>query len=447
MRSYGHQMRVLHITQYCHAGSTGGTEKYIRDLIACLGEHGIESVIGWLRGGEVGPLITTAEGIRIHPIPCPPMRVDAPIIALVESGRKLIEEESPDCFHFHTFGLAEAALATLADESGIQCIFTYHSPAWSCRRETMLLFGEKPCDGEVRAWRCSACQSAQRLGESQMAGHLATTASLSAGWLTLPLGRNSLRRRTAFFYDTLRYRRAFQSFLRKCDRVVACCEWAIPVLKSNGARTDAVIHCPQGVSDAVVAAITATKVRPTVARSDHFVIGYVGRVVAEKGVHILMEAFSRLSASDARLRIVGWAADCAGTPYNQRLQKMAERDSRIELVPKVRFEQAIREYQRFSLLAIPSVCMETGPLTLLEALACGVPVFGSERIGQMQVLKEHGTVVAPNTPEAWVRELDHAYLRWQCGAWHRTGEPVKVRTMTKVADEMARIYQKIVRKQ
>ena len=438
-------MRILHITQYCHVGSTGGTEQYIRDLIAGLGGHGIESTIGWLRGGEIGPLITTSDGIRIHPLPCPPMRVDAPTIALVAAGRKRIEEEAPDCLHFHTFGLAEAALATLAHAAGIPCIFTSHRPAWSCRRETMLLFGEKPCDGEVMAWRCSACQSAQRLGESQVAGYLTTAASLSAGWLTLPLGRNSLRRRTAFFYDTLRYRRAFRRFLRKCERVVACCDWAIPVLCQNGARRENLIHCPQGVSDAVVAAISASKAESTADSRDHFVIGYVGRVVAEKGVHILAEAFTRLTAKEARLRIVGWASDCADEPYHRRLKEMAERDARIELVPKMPFEKTIQEYRGFHLLAIPSVWLETGPLTLLEALASGVAVYGSERIGQMEVLRKHGTVVAPNTPEEWCRVLEEAYPQWQRGAGCRTGAPVNVRTMNDVAGEMAGIYKEMGR--
>ncbi len=440
-------MRILHITEYYYLGSTGGTEQYLRDLIAGLGRHGIESSIGWLCGAELGPLITTSEGIRVHHLPCPPMRVDAPTGALVEAGRRLIAEESPDCLHFHTFGLAEAALAAVAHEAGIPFIFTYHSPAWSCRRETMLLFGGEPCDGEVRAWRCSACQSAGRMGESPALGHLATGASLAGGWLTLPLGRNSLRRRTAFYYDTLRYRRAFRRFLGSCDRVVACCDWAIPVLCINGARRESLIHCPQGVSDAVVAAISASMAEPGATSRGHFVIGYVGRVVAEKGVHILAEAFTRLSAKEARLRIVGWAPDCAEQPYHRRLREMADRDCRIELVPKMPFQETIQQYRGFSLLAIPSVWLETGPLTLLEALAVGVPVYGSERIGQMEVLRKHGTVVAPNTPEAWCRVLEEAYQQWERGAWCRTGVPLRVRTMSDVAGEMAVAYRQVARPQ
>jgi glycosyltransferase involved in cell wall biosynthesis len=373
------------------------------------------------------------------------MRVDAPTIALVEVGRKVIAEELPDCLHFHTFGLAEAALATLAHATGIPFIFTYHSPAWSCRRETMLLFGGEPCDGEVRAWRCSACQAAQRLGESQVAGHLATAASLSAGWLILPLGRNSLRRRTAFYYDTLRYRRALRSFLRKCKRVVACCDWAIPALSKNGARSESLIHCPQGVSDTVVAAISASMAEPIVASRDHFVIGYVGRVVAEKGVHILAEAFSRMSATEALLRIVGWAADCSEDPYHRRLKEMADCDARIELVPKMPFEKTIQEYRGFSLLAIPSVWLETGPLTLLEALALGIPVYGSNRLGQLDLLKENGSIVEPNTPTGWCAAIADAHAKWKDGNLSTIQNALPLRTMGDVAEETSAIYREVLR--
>jgi glycosyltransferase involved in cell wall biosynthesis len=59
-----------------------------------------------------------------------------------------------------------------------------------------------------------------------------------------------------------------------------------------------------------------------------------------------------------------------------------------------------------SLLAIPSVWLETGPLTLLEALQAGVPVYGSARIGQRGCSSSYGRVIEPNTPA----RLGHA--RW-----------------------------------
>ena len=395
--------------------------------------------------------------MRIVTLPSSPMRVDVPPPDFHEAAMRLLEAEKPDWLHFHTFGLTEAALAKLAKERGIPYAFTYHSPAWTCRRETMLLYGKEPCDGEVHAWRCSACQSQERLGMGAFAGHAATGISAVLGWAALPLGRTSVRRRTAFFYDSLRYRRVLRSFLAKCDLVVSCCDWSGPVLRRNGARENCMVHCPQGVPNAVAEALRMEAKTAPLSTGNEFVVGYVGRVVEIKGAHILMEGFSRMAGEEARLRIVGWDTDHTDLPYARRLWQLAQADPRIELVPKKSFAATLTEYQRLSLLAIPSTWMETGPLTLLEALALGVPVYGSNRIGQLNLLREHGRIVEPNTPAGWQAALTDALAQWRQGAGdilkaetlkteklkegcRNEGAALPFRTMADVAREMSQRY-------
>ena len=174
-------MHIFHITEYCHAGSVGGTERYILDLIRGLEAAGIRNTIGWLRPGGSSESLES-EGVRIVTLPSPQMRVDAPRPEFSKAAAHSLETVKPEWLHFHTFGLTEAALARLARRREIRYAFTYHSPAWTCRRETMLLYGKEPCDGEVRAWRCSACQSQERLGMGPLAGHAATAVSMGLGW-------------------------------------------------------------------------------------------------------------------------------------------------------------------------------------------------------------------------------------------------------------------------
>jgi len=439
-------VRILHITEYCHAGSIGGTERYVLDLIRGLDTAGFQNGIIWLQPGLSAETLE-ADGVRIFKLPSPQMRVDAPLPEFHAGATRLLETEKPDWLHFHTFGLTEAALAKLAKQRGIPYAFTYHSPAWTCRREIMLLYGKEPCDGEVRAWRCSACQSEERLGMGPLAGHAATAISAVLGWAALPLGRTSLRRRSAFFYDSLRYRRVLHSFLAECDLVVSCCDWSGPVLGRNGARENCIVHCPQGVPNAVADMLqTEQKLTPPTTGKE-FVVGYVGRVVEVKGVHILMEGFSQMNGKEVRLRIVGWESDHADQPYARRLQRLAQADSRIELVPKKSFNDTLAEYRRLSLLAIPSVSMETGPLTLLEALAVRVPVYGSNRVGQLNLLREHRRIVEHNTPAGWQAALSGALEEFRNGKWSAHQEQIcntmKLRTMADVAAEMAARYQAI----
>jgi glycosyltransferase involved in cell wall biosynthesis len=95
------------------------------------------------------------------------------------------------------------------------------------------------------------------------------------------------------------------------------------------------------------------------------------------------------------------------------------------------------------LLAIPSTCKETGPLTLLEALAVDVPVYGSNRLGQLNLLREYGRIVEPNTPTAWQAALTDALAQWRQGAWSKKRTSPPIRTMTDVSKEMATCYRGI----
>lgn len=436
-------MKILHVTEYCHASSIGGTERYILDLVHGLESSDIHSVIGWITpGAATGELV--ADNIRILRLPAPKMRVDEPLAEFARVAEQTLEREKPDLVHFHTFGLTEASLAGQARARGIPYLFTYHSPAWTCRRDTLLLYGKAPCDGEVRAWRCSACQCDERLGKGLLVRQAATLVGVMAGWAMLPARASSLRRRTAFYYDTLRFGRELREFLKHCRRVISCCDWSDPVLLKNGAPEKSLRKLPQGVSGQFVAAVNKLEAEDPLAANGHFTVGCVGRLSPVKGIHIVAEAFTRMQHPEARLRIVGWEPENASNPYLAGLGMLAAKDERITLVPKTNLNEAVQEYRKLSLLAVPSVWMETGPLTLMEASAAGVPVYGSNRVGQLKLLRERGRVIEPNTAESWHQALEAAYDRYKEGLWpverKRARGSGAMRTMDTVSSEMVEIY-------
>jgi glycosyltransferase involved in cell wall biosynthesis len=110
---------------------------------------------------------------------------------------------------------------------------------------------------------------------------------------------------------------------------------------------------------------------------------YVGRIHPEKGVHLLIEAFSKLvaaGASDWKLRLVGpWQFEYGGggEEYFQRLRgKTSAIEKYIEWVGPVFDHQQLSGYYReSSFLVYPSVAGrgEASPLAPLEAMAEGCP--------------------------------------------------------------------------
>ncbi len=388
-----------------------------------------------------------SKGTRIVSLPAPHMRVDAPLPGLSTAASRFFDEQRPEVLHFHTFGFSEALLARMARARGIPYLFTYHSPAWTCRRDTLLYRGKKRCDGEVRAWRCSACVVQERSGELPAVGQIATAGSLLMGWLGLLLGRTTLRRRTAFFFDTLRYRRCLRQFLSECDAVVSCCDWSDPVLLLNGTPPETLRNYPQGVSGDFLSAVAKTRADTARKNEAAFTIGCLSRLTPLKGADIVMEAFSKIQEPRARFRMVGWEPENAGTPFGKKIKRLAESDRRITLVNKTNLLGTIQEYCQLSLLAIPSVWLETGPLTLLEALSLGLPVYGSSSIGQLKLLSQRGRVVQPNTPAGWLPVLSKAADLYKEGLWAQETARVEngppIRTMKDVSNDMSREYKRL----
>jgi glycosyltransferase involved in cell wall biosynthesis len=103
---------------------------------------------------------------------------------------------------------------------------------------------------------------------------------------------------------------------------------------------------------------------------------FVGRLVAEKGVEVLAEAWSQLP--DIALRVVG-DGPLRATRWSGSVHAMGALD-RAQVWDQMRDARV---------LVFPSTCYENAPLTVLEAFACGTPVIASN-LGAAAELVRHG---------------------------------------------------------
>ena len=178
-----------------------------------------------------------------------------------------------------------------------------------------------------------------------------------------------------------------------------------------------------------------------------FTIGYIGRLVEEKGIHLLLEATSRLTG-DWRLRIVG------SGPERDRLHALAGQlniGERVEWIEWIASTEIPAQYHQLDVLAVPSLTRpnwkEQFGRVLIEAMVSGVPVIGSDSGAIPDVIGDAGLI----TPEGNIAALTEALCKLQQDIALRTtfAERGRARviahfTHAQVAADTVRVYREMM---
>jgi glycosyltransferase involved in cell wall biosynthesis len=117
--------------------------------------------------------------------------------------------------------------------------------------------------------------------------------------------------------------------------------------------------------------------------------GYVGSIIPSKGVHVLIEAFRRVDAADAELRIHGASYNFEGYEnYEKELRATAQPDRRIIFAGPFDNANVKDVFAQFDVLVVPSIWHENAPLTIHEAIITGTPVIASGIGGMAEYVRD-----------------------------------------------------------
>ena len=128
---------------------------------------------------------------------------------------------------------------------------------------------------------------------------------------------------------------------------------------------------------------------------------FLGRLVPEKGIHYLIEAFRKVR-TDKKLVIAGGSSDTDS--YVSRLKELAEGDERICFTGFVQGRLLAELYSNAYLYVLPSD-VEGMPLSLLEAMSYGNCCLVSSIAECTEVVQDHGVVFEQGNVEALQQAL------------------------------------------
>lgn len=138
---------------------------------------------------------------------------------------------------------------------------------------------------------------------------------------------------------------------------------------------------------------------------------FLGRMIADKGADVLLDAAATLDRDDLEFVVVGSAGfdrHAPLTPYEQSLRRIASQARSMVTFERFVDRSAVPDLLRTAdVFVVPSRWPDPSPLTVGEAMATGLPVIGSDIGGIPEVIGSAGIVVPPDAPRALAEAIEH----------------------------------------
>jgi glycosyltransferase involved in cell wall biosynthesis len=129
---------------------------------------------------------------------------------------------------------------------------------------------------------------------------------------------------------------------------------------------------------------------------------FVGRIVRDKGINELCDAFDRLSKEfpQVRLLLVGWREDGLD-PVSDKTRALIDSNPSIDYVGEIWGDDLLAYYAAADCFVLPSY-REGFPNTVLEAGAMGLPSIVTDINGSREIIveNENGMIVPPRDADA-----------------------------------------------
>lgn len=433
-------------------GQIGGGQVYVQNLVAELRRRGrrvtVVSADRWARGAGHA----CVDWRQWNGVPVAGVSYDESAVRggeawserarpLVDALRRVVDEVRPDVIHLNGM---KPALVAVAQERSIPHVVTAHHGGVACPTGALLRYDGSICRLPMDEAACASCYCRQLRGGATRLGR---SLAMVPPWAYRPVGRAL----DLVANPTYVGRAAKYPWLVECQiagkryAVHEAQRWIAPsramaeVLLRNGATSARVTVVPHGIRPLRRTPIVGLGSRPVR-------FGYVGQISRAKGLRVLAEAFARLPAGLAQLRVTGNPQrpgereyfDAAMRPLSDR-PDVSQRDG----VPHEHIGQVL---EQIDVLVLPTICLEVFGLIVLEALSAGRPVIVTNCGGPAETVRHgvDGLIVPPNDVTALAGALRMLAERPALVA-ELTAGIRPVRSLARHVDDVEAVYAAVAR--
>ncbi len=388
-------MRILQVANNDFYSTFGGGQVYVKNLVDEMINQNQDVVV-----------FSKSNKIKQHHDFIVQEYRGAPVYEFFSFDKSILKEKirqvKPDILHLHA---NKALFSEICKELSIPCIITAHHGGITCPAGTLLNYKDEICHVAASQKECLPC----------------VLKGIKAGYLFYPflkklpvsikLSTGKFLRKMPFMYfvspiglSSLSIEEKQKEWHKICKNVsfmIAPSNAIAENMMLNGLNADKIEIVPHGIP---INPIKNNTFAPDI-HKHKIKFFYVGRIGYIKGIHILLDAFSKLKTDECELHLIG---EYKGK-YGQDLIKKYIHSKNIYFHGKIPPEQVSSRIQEYDVLVHPAIYLEVFGLNIAEALAEGKPVIATRCGGAEMQIKdgENGLLINPNN----VEELLHA-MTW-----------------------------------
>lgn len=357
-------MKILHLATSFFPRTVGGKEVFIQNIIKSNPEF--DHLVVVHDGSETRRYQYDNIPVLVLPMPVTTSKRSSYFSLTYDSipgFPETLREFRPDVVHFHDF-CSGASLTHLriCKELGYKTLLTYHSPGNSCLQKGLMLNGDSPCDGRIDMLRCTTCRYSIKGMPSVISSIL--------GRIEVPFdkgGKYFFRNNTRLFFNS------WKEFMSSVDVIQLHAQWLVELMVTNGVDRSKIHFVDLG---------GVAQNRPV---TPHHISGplkivFSGRTAPVKGIHLLIDAVNGMpDEHDFEVHVFTPATD--GESYGQMVLQRLENNSHFKVPRSIPPDRIIDELTAMDVCVIPSLWPETGPFTVFDSFAAGLPVIGTNHAG------------------------------------------------------------------